>query len=50
MRTGQQLWTDTAPAGINAFPAITGDTLIVGAAAPGFSGDPQRELVAYSLN
>jgi outer membrane protein assembly factor BamB len=48
--TGKTLWTTKAPAGINAFPAIDGDTLLVGAAAPGFLKKPQFQLIAYSLN
>ena len=47
--TGKTLWTATAPAGINSFPAIDGDTLLVGAAAAGFSKNPQFQLIAYSL-
>ena len=47
--TGKTLWTAKAPAGINSFPAIDGDTLIVGAAAPGFLKNPQFQLIAYSL-
>ena len=48
-RTGKTLWTTKAPAGINSFPAIDGDTLLVGAAAPGFIKKPQFQLIAYSL-
>ena len=48
-RTGKTLWTKKAPAGINAFPAIDGDTLLVGAGTPGFSKNPKFELIAYSL-
>jgi len=48
-QTGKTLWTAKAPAGINAFPAIDGDTLLVGAAAPGFLKKPQFQLIAYSL-
>ena len=48
--TGKTLWTKKAPAGINSFPAIDGDTLLVGAAAPGFDKKPQFQLIAYSLN
>jgi outer membrane protein assembly factor BamB len=48
-QTGKTLWTATAPAGINSFPAIDGDTLLVGAAAPGFLKNPQFQLIAYSL-
>ena len=49
-KSGKALWTAKAPAGINAFPAITNDMLIVGAGAPGKVKKPQFEIVAYSLN
>jgi outer membrane protein assembly factor BamB len=49
-QTGKTLWTKQAPAGINAFPAVDGDTLLVGAAAPGFGKSPHFELIAYSLS
>jgi outer membrane protein assembly factor BamB len=49
-QTGVTLWTATAPAGINGTPAIDGDTLLVSAAAPGFSKNPSLGIVAYSLN
>ena len=48
-QTGKTLWTTQAPAGINSFPAIDGDTLLVGASTTGFSKNPQFELIAYSL-
>jgi outer membrane protein assembly factor BamB len=48
-QTGKTRWTTKAPAGINSFPAIDGDTLLVGAAAPGFLKKPQFQLIAYSL-
>jgi hypothetical protein len=32
------------------FPAIDGDTLIVGAGAPGFDKNPHFQLIAYSLS
>jgi outer membrane protein assembly factor BamB len=48
-QTGKTLWTAKAPAGINAFPAIDGDMLIVGAGAAGFQKHPQFELIAYAL-
>ena len=47
--TGKTLWTKQATAGINSFPAIDGDTLLVGAAAPGFFKKPKFQLIAYSL-
>jgi outer membrane protein assembly factor BamB len=47
--SGKTLWTATAPAGINSFPAIDGDTLLVGAAGAGFLKNPQFQLIAYSL-
>jgi len=49
-RTGKTLWTRKASAGINSFPAIAGDTLLVGAGGPGFFKNPQYELIAYSLS
>jgi alcohol dehydrogenase (cytochrome c) len=49
-RTGATLWTATTPAGINGSPAIDGDTLLVSAAATGFSANPTLGLVAYSLH
>ena len=48
-QTGKTLWTATAPAGINAFPAIDGDTLLVGAGTTGFFKKPRFELIAYAL-
>jgi outer membrane protein assembly factor BamB len=47
-QTGKTLWTKKAPAGVNSFPAIAGDTLLVGAGTTGFDKKPQFELVAYS--
>jgi alcohol dehydrogenase (cytochrome c) len=47
--TGKTLWTAKAPAGVNSFPAIDGDTLLIGAAASGFFEKPQFQLIAYSL-
>lgn len=47
-RTGRTLWTDTARAGINSFPAIAGDTLFVVAGATAFHDNPVYELIAYS--
>ena len=49
-QTGKTLWTAKAPAGINAFPAVDGDTLLVGAGAGGFTKHPKFQLVAYSLS
>ena len=48
-RTGKTLWTAKAPAGINSFPAIDGDTVLVGAGAAGFTKHPHFQLIAYSL-
>jgi plastocyanin len=47
--TGKTLWTVKAPAGINSFPAIDGDTLLVGAGTAGFDKKPKDELIAYAL-
>jgi alcohol dehydrogenase (cytochrome c) len=49
-KTGKTLWTTKAPAGINSFPAVDGDTLLVGAATSGFYKHPRFELIAYSLS
>lgn len=49
VRTGRQLWTTKTGAGINSFPAIDGNTVIVTAAAPGFTANPVPEVIAYSL-
>jgi alcohol dehydrogenase (cytochrome c) len=49
-QTGKTLWTTKAPAGVNSFPAVTQNMLIVGAGAPGNAKKPQYEIVAYSLN
>jgi alcohol dehydrogenase (cytochrome c) len=48
-QTGKTLWTTKAPAGINSFPAVDGDMLLVGAGAAGFVKKPQFQLIAYSL-
>ncbi len=48
--SGRTLWRAKARAGINSFPAIDGDTLLVGAAAPGFFKKPVFELIAYRLS
>jgi alcohol dehydrogenase (cytochrome c) len=50
-KTGKTLSTMTGPAGINAFPAVTKNMLIIGAGASSSSiKKPQNEIVAYSLN
>jgi outer membrane protein assembly factor BamB len=49
-QTGRTLWTMKAPAGINSFPAIDGDTLLVGAGTTGFHKNPKLELIAYSIS
>jgi alcohol dehydrogenase (cytochrome c) len=49
-KTGKTLWTTKAPAGINSFPAVTKDMLIVGAGGPGNLKNPQYQIVAYSLS
>jgi outer membrane protein assembly factor BamB len=48
-QTGRTLWTTKAPAGINAFPAIDGDTVLVGAGTSGGRKSSRLQLVAYSL-
>jgi alcohol dehydrogenase (cytochrome c) len=50
--SGKQLWTAQAPAGINAFPAVTQRTLLVGAGTPGLGTNPKPkyQLVAYELS
>lgn len=50
VRDGRTLWTDQARAGINSFPAIVDDMLLVGASAPtpGIE-NPVSEFIAYSL-
>jgi uncharacterized cupredoxin-like copper-binding protein len=48
--TGKALWTTTGPAGINSFPAVTKDMLIIGAGATSKLKNPKDEIVAYSLN
>jgi outer membrane protein assembly factor BamB len=42
--SGQTLWTATARAGTNSFPAIDGDSLLVGFSARGFVQQPVYEL------
>ena len=49
-QSGRTLWRAKARAGVNSFPAIDGDTLLVGAAAPGFFKKPVFELIAYRLS
>src|SRR5262245_44446263 len=48
-KTGKQLLKQKAPAGINSFPAVVGDSLLIGAAAPGFLKSPHFQLVSYSI-
>ena len=49
--SGARLWSAQAPAGVNSFPAVDGDLLLVGAAAPGPAvKHPSDELVAYSID
>jgi alcohol dehydrogenase (cytochrome c) len=49
--SGKLLWTAQAPAGINAFPAVTRNMLLVGAGTAGLGKikKPVNELVAYGL-
>jgi alcohol dehydrogenase (cytochrome c) len=49
-KTGKTLWSAKARAGINSFPAIDGDTLLIGAATSGFFKNPHFELIAYALS
>jgi outer membrane protein assembly factor BamB len=49
-KTGRTLWSAKARAGINSFPAIDGDTLLIGAATSGFFKNPHFELIAYALS
>lgn len=48
---GKLLWTAQAPAGINAFPAVTQKLLLVGAGIPGLGTikKPVFSLVAYGI-
>src|SRR3954453_14001570 len=48
-QTGKTLWTAKAPRGINHFPAIDGDPVLVGAGTTGFHKRPHFQLIAYSL-
>ena len=43
-QTGKTLWTTKTSAGINSFPAIDGDTLLVGAGTTGFHKNPKFGL------
>ena len=47
--TGRLLWSAQARAGINSFPAVDDDQLLVGASAPGFFAQPISELIAFSI-
>jgi glucose dehydrogenase len=49
-QTGKTLRSHKTPAGINSFPAVDGDTLLVGSAAAGFTKKPKFQLIAYSLS
>jgi uncharacterized cupredoxin-like copper-binding protein len=49
-KTGKTLLTTKGPAGINSFPAVTKNMLIIGAGASGAIKNPVDEIVAYSLN
>lgn len=48
---GRLLWTTQAPAGVNAFPAVTDHMLLVGAGTPGLGTikKPVYSLTAYSI-
>ena len=50
--SGKKLWAAQAPAGINAFPAVTQKMLLVGAGTPGLGTikKPSFQLVAYGLS
>jgi uncharacterized cupredoxin-like copper-binding protein len=47
---GKTLWTKQPPTGMNALLAIDGNTLVVGAAATGFTANPHLLHVAYPLS
>jgi outer membrane protein assembly factor BamB len=49
--SGKRLWTAQAPAGVNAFPAVTDRMVLVGAGTPGLGTNPKPHyaLVAYEL-
>jgi alcohol dehydrogenase (cytochrome c) len=49
-KNGSVLWSAKAPTGINSFPAVTQNTLIVGAGAPSAAKHPTNEIIAYTLN
>jgi outer membrane protein assembly factor BamB len=47
---GAILWSTTTPAGINSFPAVTQNMLIIGAGAQtSAKNKPHGEIIAYSL-
>jgi outer membrane protein assembly factor BamB len=46
---GAVLWSTKAPAGINSFPAVTQNMLIIGAGAQTGKTKPHGEIIAYSL-
>ena len=49
-KTGATLWKAKAPAGIDAFPAVTRTMLVVGAGAPTSAAKPPPgEIIAYAL-
>ena len=48
--TGRTLWSTKARAGINGFPAVDGDQLLVGAGTTGAFKNPHFELTAYALS
>ncbi|MGH7642412.1 MAG: PQQ-binding-like beta-propeller repeat protein [Candidatus Dormibacteria bacterium] len=48
--SGSDLWSAQSPAGINSFPAVTANMLIVGAGAPTSAKKQTKgEMIAYSL-
>ncbi len=49
--SGKRLWSAQAPAGVNAFPAVTDRMVLVGAGTPGLGTNPKPHyaLVAYEL-
>jgi alcohol dehydrogenase (cytochrome c) len=46
---GTRVWSTRAPAGINSFPALTRQMLVIGAGARTSSATPHGEVIAYSL-